>query len=172
MRKKILLTSLIMFVISGIGSGLALGAEKEVLVGMVYGFTGPEATCGWRYLEGELLAIKEMNAKGGLLGRKITYFTLDTESKPTVSVAAMRKAVERNPFVIFGTCFSGSTIVNMAVCKEAGIPQLTSSQATKITQMGNDHIFRSAYPTDLDAKKFVRFIAENLKSKTCTDLCQ
>ena len=139
--------------------------EQEVLIGMVYEFTGPGATSGWRYLEEHQLAIDEINQAGGILGRKITYFTIDTETKPAVSAAAMRKAVERNPFLVLGTVFSGSTIVNMSVLQKAGIPQITASQATAITQQGNDNIFRVEYSNDLLGKKFMKFIAENLKAK-------
>jgi branched-chain amino acid transport system substrate-binding protein len=75
----------------------------------------------------------------------------------------MKKAVERNPFVVMGTIFSGSTIINMSVLQQAGIPQFTASEAPPITRKDNPNIFRTSYASDLSLLKVVKWLTEVLK---------
>jgi branched-chain amino acid transport system substrate-binding protein len=77
----------------------------------------------------------------------------------------MKKAVEMNPFVIMGTVFSSSTIVNMKVLQKAGIPQFTGSEAPAITKQGNPNIFRCSYSSDRSMLKVVKWLTEVLKVK-------
>jgi branched-chain amino acid transport system substrate-binding protein len=111
------------------------------------------------------MAVEEINAAGGLLGKQVETFSFDTKTEPTVSVAVMKKAVERNPFVIMGTVFSSSTIVNMKVLQKAGIPQFTGSEAPAITKQGNPNIFRCSYSSDRSMLKVVKWLTEVLKVK-------
>jgi len=140
MTQKILSISLLMLMVSMLVPSLSIAAEP-VTFGIVCEITGPAASSGGNWERGVLMAVEEINAAGGILGRKIEAFTLDTKSEAPVSVAAMKKAVERNPFVVMGTVWSGSTIVNMSVLQQAGIPQFTGSEAPAITQKGNPNIF-------------------------------
>jgi branched-chain amino acid transport system substrate-binding protein len=80
-------------------------------------------------------------------------------------MAAMKRAMERNPFVVLGTVMSTSTIVNMTILQEAGIPQITGSEGTAITQKGNPNIFRTSYNPSLNMQKLVKFILESFKAK-------
>jgi len=108
-----------------------------VKIGIVAEMSGAGARVGARWERGILLAVEEINAAGGILGNKIETFTLDTKTEPPVSVAAMKKAIEKEPFVIMGTVYSSSTVVNMGILQKAGIPQIVGSEATGVTQKGN-----------------------------------
>lgn len=138
---------------------------ENVTVAIVCELTGYGAPAGIRWERGVLMAVEEINAAGGMLGRKIETFSLDTRSDPATSAAVMKKAIERTPFVVMGTVFSNSTIVNMSVLQEAGIPQITGSGATPITQRGNPNIFRTQYNSDLTMEKLAKWVGEVLKVK-------
>ena len=136
-----------------------------VKIGIVAEMSGTGARVGARWERGILLAVEEINASGGLLGKKIETYTLDTKTEPPVSVAAMKKAIEQKPFVIMGTVYSSSTIVNMGILQQAGIPQIVGSEATGVTQKGNPNIFRTSYSTFLAMKKLTRYILEGFDTK-------
>jgi branched-chain amino acid transport system substrate-binding protein len=116
-------------------------AEDSVIVVAVLPQSGSQATWGVRAINGIKLAVDQINEAGGLLGRQLNLQILDTEGKPAVSVAAMRKAVEMKPYVVFGTNMSSSTLVNMEILEKAGIPQFPGSTSPNVTNQGNKNIF-------------------------------
>ena len=115
--------------------------KESVTVAAVLPQSGSHATWGVRAINGIKLAVDQINEAGGLLGREIKLEVLDTEGKPAVSVAAMRKAVEMKPYVVFGTNMSSSTLVNMEILEKAGIPQFPGSTSPNVTNQGNKNIF-------------------------------
>ncbi len=136
-----------------------------VKFGIVCEMSGGGAPVGKNWERGVLMAVEEINQAGGILGKKIETFTLDTQSKAPVSVAAVKKAIEKKPFAVFGTIYSSSTVVNMSFLEKAGIPQFTGSEAPKVTQQGNKNIFRSSYHAGLSMKKAVKWLTEVIKTQ-------
>ena len=82
----------------------------------------PGTTSGTNFDNGIKLAVKEINASGGILGRKIEYTSLDTQSQPQVAKALAQKAIDQGAYVVMGPVFSGSILVSMAetqACRSA-----------------------------------------------------
>ena len=117
---------------------------EPIELGIVCELSGHGASHGAHWRDGILLAFQEINNAGGILGRPVEYFLVDTESRPPVSVAAMEYAVTKEPFAVFGTIYSSSTIANMATLEEAGILQLVGSTSTKIYEQGNQNVFATS----------------------------
>ena len=136
-----------------------------VKFGIVCEMSGGGAPVGKNWERGVLMAVEEINQAGGILGKKIETFTLDTQSKAPVSVAAVKKAIEKKPFAVFGTIYSSSTVVNMSFLEKAGIPQFTGSEAPKVTQQGNQNIFRSSYHAGLSMQKAAKWLTEVIKTQ-------
>ena len=164
MLRKFFLISLMVMMGSVLVVGFGIAAEP-VKMGIVCELSGSGAPSGLRWERGVLMAVDEINAAGGIMGRKIETFSLDTRTEAPVSVAAMKKAIGRKPFVVMGTVYSSSTIVNMSILQKAGIPQMTGSEAPRITQQGNENIFRSSYHAGLGMQKVIKWITEVLKVK-------
>jgi len=160
--KKIIL---ILLALAMVGWLFGPAQADTVKFGIVIEVSGGGAPVGKNWIRGVLMAVDEINQAGGILGKKIETFTLDTQSKPPVSVAAVKKAIEREPFAVFGTIYSSSTIVNMSFLEKAGIPQFTGSEAPKVTQQGNKNIFRSSYHAGLSMQKAVKWLTEVIKTK-------
>lgn len=148
---------------------LALSVSSEaqkadnVTLGIVAEMTGSGASTGHFWGKGVLMAVEEINAAGGILGKKVNTFTLDTKSEAATGMAMMRRAVERKPYVVMGSCYSGITLVNMAILQEAGVPQFTAAEAPDITHKGNRNIFRTSYSADRSMQKVVMWITDLLK---------
>lgn len=149
----------------GVAAGAA-HAQQTVNMPIVIELSGAGAVSGTNFRDGAVLAIDEINARGGILGRKISAPQSDTQSNPGVSRAQVQKAIDSNPYVILGPVFSGSVKVNMILAQQAEVPQFTGAEAADITQMGNAYIFRTSFGQQMSMPKIANYIRDSLKAKT------
>lgn len=119
-------------------------AQDSVLLPCLCELSGPGAVSGTNFRDGAKLAAEEINAAGGILGKQIVINDYDTQSDAQTSRALAQKAIDDDAYVIIGTIYSGSTIVNMLVSQENGVPQLTGSEGPSVTEQNNPYIFRTA----------------------------
>ena len=147
------------------GAGLAQ-AQNTIKLAVLQELSGAGATAGTNAKNGAMLAIKEINEAGGILGKKIEATVADTQSNPGVAKGLATKAVDDNVFAVIGPTFSGSIMVSMAETKRAEIPNFTGGEAAAITQQGNPYIFRTSFTQTTAMPKVARYIASNLKAKT------
>ena len=135
------------------------------IVGLVE-LSGTGATSGTNFDNGVKLAVKEINAGGGILGRKIEYTSSDTQSAPQTAKALAQKAVDERAYVVMGPVFSGSILVSMAETRRAEIPNFTGGEGAAITQQGNPYIFRTSFTQATAMPKVARYIKDTVKAKT------
>jgi branched-chain amino acid transport system substrate-binding protein len=156
--KQLVLSSLI-------GVASIASAQNVKIVGLVE-LTGTGATSGTNFDNGIKLAVKEINAAGGILGKKIDYVSYDTQSNPGVAKGLADKAVDDGAYVVMGPVFSGSIMVSMASTKRAEIPNFTGGEAAAITQQGNPYIFRTSFTQSTAMPKIANYIRDKVKAKT------
>ena len=144
-------------------AALPAHAQDTIKIANIVEMSGPGTTAGVMFKNGVELAIKEINAAGGIMGRKISYTSEDTQSNPGVAKGLTQKAVDNDVFAIFGPVFSGSIMVSMAESKRGETPNFTGGEATAITQQGNPWVFRTAFGQSVSFPKVARYI--NGKSK-------
>ena len=135
------------------------------IVGLVE-LSGTGATSGTNFDNGVKLAVKEINATGGILGRKVEYTSSDTQSAPQTAKALAQKAVDEGAYVVMGPVFSGSILVSMAETRRAEIPNFTGGEGAAITQQGNPYIFRTSFTQSTAMPKVARYIKDTVKAKT------
>ena len=139
--------------------------EPIRIVGLVE-LSGTGTTSGTNFDNGVKLAVKEINAAGGILGRKIEYSSNDTQSQPNIAKGLAQKAVDQNAYVVMGPVFSGSIIVSMAETKRAEIPNFTGGEAAAITQQGNPFIFRTSFTQTAAMPKVARYLKDTVKANS------
>ena len=147
-------------------AGTALAQQGPVTIVGLMELSGTGATAGTNFDNGVKLAVKEINAAGGILGRKIEYTTMDTQSAPQTAKALAQKAVDQSAYVVMGPVFSGSFIVSMAETKRAEIPNFTGGEAANITQQGNPYVFRTSFTQSTAMPKLARYIKDTVKAKS------
>ena len=135
------------------------------IVGLVE-LSGTGATSGTNFDNGVKLAVKEINAAGGILGRQVQYMSGDTQSNPGVAKALAQKAIDDGAYVVMGPVFSGSILVSMEETRRAEVPNFTGGEAAAITQKGNPYVFRTSFTQTTAMPKVARYIANNVKAKT------
>ncbi|MGH6627459.1 MAG: ABC transporter substrate-binding protein [Burkholderiaceae bacterium] len=143
---------------------MAASAQQTIKIANIVELSGGGATAGTNFKNGVELAVKEINAAGGILGKKIETVTTDTQSNPGVAKGLTQKAIDQDVFAIFGPVFSGSIMVSMAESRRAEIPNWTGGEAASITLQGNPYIFRTSFTQATAMPKVARYIASKAKS--------
>lgn len=147
--------------------GASASFSQEVIkIANIVELSGGGATAGTNFKNGVELAVKEINAAGGILGKKIQTTTSDTQSNPGVAKGLTQKAVDDDVFAIFGPVFSGSIMVSMAESRKAEIPNFTGGEAASITMQGNPYVFRTSFTQATAMPKVARYISDQAKLKT------
>lgn len=128
--------------------------------------SGGGATVGTNWKNGIDLAIEEINAKGGVLGRKLEVTHADSQSNPGVARAQVQKALDSEPYVLLGPGYSGSVKVTAPLAAEAGIAQIMGGEAAELTQGGNKFLFRTSFGQQSSMPKVAKYINDELKAKS------
>jgi branched-chain amino acid transport system substrate-binding protein len=165
MRRQRLLRVLGVALVAVAGAALPAWGQTAVKLGIVAEITGGGAPSGTMWRDGVILAVEDLNKKGGVLGRRVETFVMDTQSDPPTSVAVIRRAINERPFAIMGTVYSSSTVANMDLARQAGIPQISGSESTLVVQKGNPNIFLTSFSQQVGFAKLVRWVVEDLKAE-------
>ncbi len=129
----------------GLGTTQAQTAKPPIKIANLVELTGAGATAGTMFKSGIELAVKDINASGGILGSQIEYTTLDTQTNPGVAKGLAQKVIDDNVFAVFGPVFSGSIMVSQAETRRAEIPNFTAAAGANVTLQGNPYIFRTGF---------------------------
>jgi branched-chain amino acid transport system substrate-binding protein len=143
----------------------ALAQQAVKIVGVVE-LSGTGTTAGTNFRNGVELAVKEINAAGGILGRRIQLENHDTQSNPAVAKALTVKAIDDDAYVVMGPVFSGSIMVSMAETRRAEVPNFTGGEATSITTQGNPYVYRTSFSQVTAMPKIAQYIASNMKARS------
>ena len=141
-------------------------AEQTVYMPDVIELSGPGAVSGTNWRDGVILAIDEVNAAGGILGRKIRTEHLDTQSNPGVARAQLQKVLDGAPYVVLGPIYSGSVKVGMALTQHAQTPEIVGAEAADITQAGNPWVFRTSFGQQFSMPKIANYLRDGLHAKS------
>ena len=142
-------------------------AQQTVRIGVVQPLTGPVAYDGNIYVNTVKMLVDDMNAKGGVLGRKIELMIEDGACNPAQSVNAAEKLVVRDKVVaLLGAFCSTSTAAMMEVSKKYKIPHITGiSTAAQLTEQGNPYFFRAVATTPMLGNAFGGELPSLVKGK-------
>jgi branched-chain amino acid transport system substrate-binding protein len=133
----------------------AAGAQT-IKIGVNEPLTGAFAASGTYVVNGAKIAADEINAKGGVLGKKIELVIEDNKSNPTEAAAVAEKLItnDKTP-VMMGAWGSSLTLAVMPKLMEYETPMVVeTSSSGKITTSGNPYIFRISPPSAVEAAAF------------------
>jgi len=159
--------------VSGCNKPAASGAagEETIKVGEFASLTGSEATFGQSSHKGTQLAIDELNAQGGVLGKKIQLITEDNQSQAGQSSTAVRKLISSdNVVAVLGEVASSRSLEAAPICQQNKIPMISpSSTNPKVTEVG-DYIFRVCFIDPFQGTVMANFGRKTLKMNTAAIL--
>jgi branched-chain amino acid transport system substrate-binding protein len=155
---------------------LALGgcrknSTDEIVVGEFASLTGGTATFGRSSDRGVELAVGEINASGGVLGKKLRVVVEDDQSKPEEARTAVLKLLKQDQVVaVLGEVASSRSLAAAPECQRAGVPMISpASTNPKVTEVG-DYIFRVCFIDPFQGSTMAKFATRSLHAKTAAIL--
>ncbi len=140
--------------------------NKTIRIGEVGSMTGSEATFGASTHQGIELAVKEINAAGGIQGRPLELFLVDDQSKPDEAATGITKLISQDKVLaVLGEVASSRSMAMAAIAQDSKIPMITpSSTNPKVTEQG-DYIFRVCFIDPFQGQVMAKFALSDLKAK-------
>ena len=140
--------------------------SDEIVIGHYASMTGSEATFGQSTDNGIRMAVDEINAAGGVDGKKFRLITYDDKGDPREAATAVTRLVTNDQVTaVLGEVASKLSLEGAPICQKNGVPMITpSSTNPKVTEVG-DMIFRVCFIDPFQGLVCAKFARENLKAE-------
>jgi len=157
-----------------LAASLALAAAdvraQGIPIAVVGPVTGSNAALGEQMTRGAKMAVADINAKGGVLGKKLDLIIDDDACDPKQAVAAANDVVGKKVVFVAGHYCSSSSIPASAVYNEAGILQMTPASTNPAltddaAKKGWNNVFRSCGRDDVQGGIAGKYLADHFKGK-------
>lgn len=135
---------------------------NEIVIGHYASMSGSEATFGQSTDHGIQLAVEEINAAGGVKGKKLRVITYDDKGDQKEAGTTVTRLINKDGVVaVLGEVASGLSLAGAPVCQENGVPMVTpSSTNVRVTKVG-DMIFRICFTDPFQAWVCAKFAHED-----------
>ena len=144
----------------------ATSTTGDIVIGEYGSMTGSEATFGQEAHNAFVLAFDEINAAGGVNGRKIRLVTEDDQSKAEEAATAVTKLITQNDVVaVLGEVASSSSLAAAPICQANQVPMITPSSTNPAVTKKGDYIFRVCFLDSYQGESMANYLANNLKMK-------
>ena len=164
MKKGLFISTAVLALFSVLGC--SKNDENVIKIGGMAPLSGQYTQYGLECKKGIDLAISEINAAGGVNGKKLEFICEDDEGVPAKSVNAYKKLTAQNGVrFIIGSLTSGATIAITKLAQANKVVQIAPAATNpEVTSAGN-YIFRACYTDPFQGKVCGKFAAENLGAK-------
>ena len=170
------IVSLVLVVFSGCGNDKEVKEKSDVIrIGVNAELTGPVSSFGISSTNGMKLAVKQINAAGGINGKKIELIFADNKSEPSEAAASFTKLVTQDKVVaVLGPLISSTSLACTKIAQETKIPMLTPSATNPVVTFNDgkvlDYVFRSCFIDDFMGSIMANFAFNSLGTKTAAVL--
>jgi branched-chain amino acid transport system substrate-binding protein len=146
------------------GGGTPQVEPSEILVGLIGTLSGSEAAFGLSTQDGVQLAVNEINANGGIKGKRIRVVVADDHANPEEAAASAERLIAKDQAVILlGEVASTRSLAMAAVAEEKRVPMIShASTALKLTE-GKAYVFRVCFTDSFQGYAMAKFARERLK---------
>lgn len=153
------------------GGGETAGGDGEVIkLGNSSPLTGPVSIYGVTANNGMKLAIDEINAEGGILGKEIQWIEYDDKGEITEAVTNYNKLVEDGVDAVFGGITSKPTLAMAEASVNDGIVFITATGTQDNITDGKPNVYRVAFTDPFQGEILARFSKTNLEAGTAAIL--
>jgi len=135
-----------------------------ILIGEIGSLTGSEATFGISTRNAIELALREVNAAGGVKGKRVDVRVYDDQSKPEEAANAATRLINQDQvLLILGEVASTNSIAMANKAQPARVPMISNASTNpKVTEIGN-YIFRVCFIDPFQGYVMAKFAHDNLK---------
>jgi len=161
--KKSLLLVFGLLLVGGLLLPVTSHAAQTLKVGIVDTYTGPATAFTLDVLDGFKLAVEKINAKGGVLGKKIEYLTRDDKFKPDIGLNMAKELVMKEEVdVLMGTINSATALAISDFAKAEKVPFfVTFSKSDKINmEKGHRYVFMMSEHSEMAGRAAAEALAK------------
>jgi branched-chain amino acid transport system substrate-binding protein len=161
--------SAVLVAIGVLGVGTAF-AQEPIRIGAMYPLTGGGAVYGVPAMVGHQLAVEELNAKGGIMGRKIESIERDDKMNPSAASSTMKELITKDKVdIVVGGLASSVGLAMSEVSKQEKVVYISTIPKTiqMTTEKLHKHVFRTASNTDFEGDTMALLVARYKLSKLC-----
>ncbi|MBT0666395.1 ABC transporter substrate-binding protein [Geobacter pelophilus] len=149
-------------IISSLWSAHCFASSGPIKIGALFSVTGPPSFLGEPERNSAKMVVDEINAKGGIKGRKLELVVYDTQGDATKAVQAANRLIKEDKVVaIIGPSTTGESMAIIPVAEKEAIPLISCAAGSKITDPVKKWVFKTAQNDGLAVTK----IYEHLKKK-------
>jgi branched-chain amino acid transport system substrate-binding protein len=145
---------------------LPAAAQEKIKLVNVVELSGAGATAGTNWKNGIDLAVADINARGGILGRQIEIVHYDTQTNPGNTRAAVQRAIDEGTYAVLGPVFSGPIGASMQIAQRAEIAQIVGGEAAGLTRQGNQYLFRTSLSQSAAMPKIAAYLKNTVKASS------
>lgn len=166
MNKFLKFASFVMVVLSLFGlASCDNGGDDTINLGVIGPFTGSLSSYGNAVKNGVALAVEEINANGGILGKQIEMLVEDDQGDSAQVLSAYNKIVDDIDFLI-GEVTSGNSEILAAQAQKDGIPTISASATAASVTQGRDYVFRTCFLDPDQGEAMAKFAKDTLNIAT------
>ncbi len=155
----------------GGGSGSSSKSEDTIKIGADLEMTGNQAAYGTDAIRGANIALEEINAAGGVLGKKLEIVALDNKSEPSEAAAAAQKLVDEGVVAVIAPNMSSNALAAVPLFNAAQIPSVspgaTNPKVTVDEKTGEviPYSFRACFIDPYQGQVMANFVSGKLQMK-------
>ena len=141
-------------------------AQETIKIGFFAPITGPAAADGASAKQAVELAVKEVNAAGGVMGKKVDLIVYDDRFSPQEAVAIANKLIEKDQVVgVVSGSYSGPTRVTAPIFAKAGIPMVAGYAVHPDVTKSGESNFRQGFLGEVEGAAAGEYAVKALKAK-------
>ncbi len=134
------------------------GESNEIVIGEYGSLSGSNAVFGQGTHNGIMLAVDEVNAAGGLLGKPVRLVTEDDEGNQDEAVTVVKRLIDRdNVVAILGEVASTRSLAGGGVCEQEHVPMISPSSTNPNVTKGRKYVFRVCFTDDFQGSVGAKF---------------
>lgn len=137
--------------------------KDKIIIGAVLPITGVLSPYGKPNLEAINLAIDEVNAAGGINGKKIELVVEDTQASNTTAINALNKVLQSKPVAVIGPGLGTQILALQPVSEKAKVTLIGGATTPGVTKTGAKYYFRDSGNDAVDKKGLAKFIINDLR---------
>ena len=138
-------------------------ATGDIPVGVYGALTGDQAAFGNATVQGVRIAAEEINASGGVLGRKIRLFVEDDQGRAEEAASVVTKLITSDGVIaLIGENSSNQSLAAAPIAQSNGVPMISPSSTNPAVTEKGDFIFRVCFTDPYQGKALAAFVRTNL----------
>lgn len=151
---------------SSTSSSTGGGGDKEIKIGTFGPYTGDAATDGTQARDGAILAVEQINKKGGVLGKQIKLVTMDDQAKAPEAMNVVQKLIQQEKVTaLVSGSYSTPTKTVASVVQQSKVPMVVAYAVNPAITQGGNYVFRAIYAGPAQGAAMAEYVVKekNLK---------